>query len=64
MFSDMTLGEFKNYLGLNENIPHDDPIELPMHRPGGRHLNNRRQSVNWYTTDNDLGAKKMFDVKN
>jgi len=38
MFSDMTLGEFEKYMGLNENIPHDDPIELPMHRPGGRHL--------------------------
>jgi len=35
-----------------------------QHGPPGRGLSDTPMSVNWATTENRLGQKKMYDVKN
>ena len=64
MFSDMDDDEFEKYLGLNQEIKHNELSRgLPMHRPG-RHLNNIPNAVNWASTENPQGVVRMFEVKN
>ena len=53
-----------NWTGLRKELDKEKHVSLPMHRPGGRRLNNIPEAVNWASTDNPLNAYKMYAVKN